>query len=106
MDFSNIKEDFRKEIVRGGEAYIDGQVRIATSADGRASSLAGMFTAAATALTAGVIALTPAWSVPGHVSLMIGGGASAILFLIGACLCIFAIQPVGFWLALRARKLG
>jgi hypothetical protein len=42
MDFSKIESDFRREIVRGGESYLDGQVKIATSADARASSLAGM----------------------------------------------------------------
>ena len=53
LDFSKIKSDFRKEIVREGTVYLDGQLRIATSADSRASGLAGIFTAAATALTAG-----------------------------------------------------
>lgn len=99
MDFSKIKPEFRKEIVRGGDAYLEGQLRIATSSDSRASGLAGMFTAAATALTAGVIALSnPAWAVPARLPLMLGGGVAAICFLIGAVLCITAIRPVGFWL--------
>jgi hypothetical protein len=101
VDFSKIKTDFRKEIVREGTVYLDGQLRVATSADSRASGLAGIFTAAATALTAGiVITIFNAGGQPlnAKLPLMLGGGASAILFLAAAVLCIVAIQPVSFWL--------
>jgi hypothetical protein len=99
MDFSKIDEDFGKEIVAGGEAYLDGMLRVATSADQRASSLAGMFVAAATALLAAVVALAnPAWNVPGRFPLIAGAAAAAVLFLLGALLCLRAIMPVNFWL--------
>jgi hypothetical protein len=39
LDFSKIKADFRKEIVREGTVFFDGQLKIATSADSRASGL-------------------------------------------------------------------
>lgn len=65
MGFSKIDDIFSREIVRGGEAYLDGQLRVATSADQRASSLAGVFSAAATALLAATVALAnPAWNIP------------------------------------------
>jgi hypothetical protein len=101
MDFSKIDPDFRREIVRGGESYLDGQVKIATSADARASSLAGMYTAAATALTAGVVIAI--FNAAGNqlgprLPLIIGGGAAALFFLAGAICCIRSIQPVGFYL--------
>jgi hypothetical protein len=99
MDFTKIDDIFSKEIVRGGEAYLDGQLRVATSADQRASGLAGMFTAAATALLAAVVALAnPAWNVSGHVALMFGAGVAAGMFLLGAILCLLVIMPVKFWL--------
>ena len=99
MDFSRIDDIFSREIVRGGEAYLDGQLRVATSADQRASSLAGMFTAAATALLAATVALAnPAWNVPGHFALMIGAVSAAVLFLFGAVQCLRVIMPVSFWL--------
>ena len=44
MDFSKIQSDFRKEIVREGTVFLDGQLRVATSADARSSGLAGIFT--------------------------------------------------------------
>jgi len=100
MDFSKIDDDLAKEIVRGGEAYLDGQAKIAASADSRSAGLAGIYTAAAMALIAGTIALTnPAWNVPGHTPMMAGGVVSAACFLTGAILCIVAIQPTAFWLA-------
>jgi hypothetical protein len=101
LDFSKIKADFRKEIVREGTVFLDGQLKIATSADSRAAGLAGIFTAAATALTAGVvIAIFNSSGSPlnAKLPLMFGGGATALLFLTAAVLCIMAIQPVSFWL--------
>jgi hypothetical protein len=99
MDFSEIDDIFSREIIRGGEAYLDGMLRIATSADQRASSLAGMFTAAATALLAAVIVLAnPTWVVTGKAALILGGGAAAIMFLAAAVTCLRTIMPVNFWL--------
>jgi hypothetical protein len=99
MDFTKIDDVFSKEIVRGGEAYLDGQLRVATSADQRASGLAGMFTAAATALLAAVVALAnPAWSIPGRLPLILGAASAAVFFLIGALMCLRVIMPVKFWL--------
>lgn len=102
MDFSKIKSDFRKEIVREGTVYLDGQLKIATSADARASGLAGMFTAAATALTAGVVIAifnsTSGSSLAARLPMMLGGGVAALCFLAAAVLCITAIRPVSFWL--------
>jgi hypothetical protein len=100
MDFSKIKPEFRKEIVREGTVYLEGQLKIATAADARASGLAGMFIAAATALIAGVVIslFNPSWNVPARLPLMLGGGIAAGCFLGAAVLCITAIRPVSFWL--------
>lgn len=101
MDFSKIDTDFRKEIVRGGESYLDGQVKIATSADSRASSLAAMYTAAATALTAGVVIAifnAAGFQLHDRLPLIAGGAAAALSFLAGALCCVTAIQPAGFYL--------
>lgn len=101
MDFSKISADFRKEIVREGTVYLDGQLKIATAADARASGLAGMFIAASTALTAGVVIAifnAAGSSLSGRLPMMLGGGAAALFFLTAAVLCITAIRPVSFWL--------
>ena len=101
MDFSKISADFRKEIVREGTVYLDGQLKVATSADARASGLAGMFTAAATALTAGVVISifnSAGAMLSARLPMMLGGGVAALFFLTAAVLCITAIRPVSFWL--------
>jgi hypothetical protein len=101
MDFSKIQPDFRKEIVREGTVYLDGQLKIATAADARASGLAGMFIAAATALTAGVVIAifnSAGAALPARLPMMLGGGSAAICFLVASILCITAIRPVNFWL--------
>ena len=99
MDFSKIDDDFGREIIRGGEVYLDGMLRVATSADQRASGLAGVFTAAATALLAAVVTLANlAPIMPGKLPLMLGGGAASLMFLIGAVTCLRTIMPVRFWL--------
>lgn len=99
MDLSGLDEKFSEAIIRDGQAYLDGQVRIATAADSRASGLAGIFTATATALTAGVVIalFNPAWqTVAARVPITIGGAIAAVLFFFGAVLCIRAIMPVEF----------
>jgi hypothetical protein len=101
MDFSKIKSEFRKEIVREGTVYLDGQLKVATAADARASGLAGMYTAAATALTAGVVISifnSAGSALHDRLPMMLGGAVSAVFFLVAAILCIAAIQPVSFWL--------
>jgi hypothetical protein len=101
MDFSKIQPEFRKEIVREGTVYLDGQLKIATAADARASGLAGMFIAAATALTAGVVIALfnlAGSSLPARLPMILGGATAAICFLVAAILCITAIRPVSFWL--------
>ena len=39
MDFSKINDTFSKEIIRGREAYLDGQLKIATSSLGHRRNL-------------------------------------------------------------------
>jgi hypothetical protein len=100
MDWTNADRDMTSRIVDEGQTYLDGQLRLATSADGRAAALTGVFTAAAAALMAGLIALAVA-AKPDAASkypLFLGGGIAAGLFLIAAAHCMMAILPADFWL--------
>jgi hypothetical protein len=100
MDWKNADKDMTTRIVEEGQTYLDGQLRLATSADGRAAALAGVFTAAAAAIMAGLIALTVA-SKPDFAAkypIYLGGGIAALLFLAAAAHAIAAMLPISFWL--------
>jgi len=58
MDWSKAKPGLIQQIVREGECYLDGQLKLALSADQRGAILAGVFTAAATAVLALLIGLS------------------------------------------------
>jgi hypothetical protein len=101
MDWSKASPEMIARVVDEGTAYSEGQLTLATSADQRASVLAGVFTAAGTAILAGLIALGAVSDIPHRVSfpIYLGGGFSVLLFLIAAAFCIAATLPVGFWLS-------
>jgi hypothetical protein len=96
MDFSTIKDDFATEINRSAEAYLAGQLQIATSADQRASVMASVFAAAGAALFAGTMTIAASIDIPSSVKL--GGFLAGLCFLIGAAFCVTATMPVLFWL--------
>jgi hypothetical protein len=107
MDFSKIKSEFRREIVREGTVFLDGQLKVATAADARSAGLAAMFIAAATALTAGVVISifnASGAALPARLPMMFGGGVAALCFITAAFLCIIALRPVKFWLPGLAPK--
>lgn len=81
-----------RQAVVEGETYLGGQLTLATSADQRAVVLGGVFTAAGTAI---IVALIAGHSV-GLVSIaiLLSGLVSALLFLIGAGLCVSTVMPV------------
>jgi len=97
MDFSKISDDFAREIVREGEAYLGGQLQIATSADQRAAVMASVFTAAGAALAAGVITIASSKDGIGSFPVFFGGTIASLLFLAGASCCVKATMPCDFW---------
>lgn len=107
MDWKSADKDLATRAVDEGHVYLDAQLRLATSADGRAAALAGVFTAAAAALMAGLIALivSPHGTLGTKYPVLLGGGIAALLFLTAAAHCIAAILPSGFWLPGNQPKL-
>jgi hypothetical protein len=94
-NWKNANIDLVREAVAEGNAKLAAQLGIATSADQRASVLAGIYIAAA----AGIIGAIAALAGKLAILVTIGGGAAAISFVVGAFLCIFAMLPVKFWTA-------
>jgi hypothetical protein len=99
-DWTKAKPGLVQQIVREGELYLDGQLKLALSADQRAAILAGVFTAAATGVLAVMLALaiTKDVAILHRYPVYVGSGTTAGMFLVAACLCISAAMPVGFWL--------
>ena len=83
-----------KTAVGEGETYLGGQLTLATSADQRAAILGGVFTAAGTAIIAGLIAAYSAGFTLN--AILFGGLVAAILFLVGAGMCVSTVMPVSF----------
>lgn len=83
-----------KEALRQGELRLSAQVQLATSADQRATVLAGIYVAAATGVIAALASLDAVKQAP---PLVIGGATAAICFLVGAVFCIHATLPIDFW---------
>ena len=85
-----------QEIVREGEAYLAGQLTLATSADQRATILGGVYVAAGTAIMAGLISAIASGGAT--IGIVIGALIAAGLFLVGAGLCISTALPAKFFL--------
>ncbi len=95
-EWKSADPDLVREVVREGEVFLQGQLTLATSADQRAAALGGVFTAAGTAVIAGVIAALSLQSVPQGI--VWAGGVAAALFITAAGLCLATVLPVGWWL--------
>lgn len=98
IDWSSASEGVVEEALRTSETFLASTVMIAASADQRAAVVAGTFATAGAAIVAGVIGFSAAVSTENHYATEVYGGGlcAAILFLIGAFLCIRAAMPVGF----------
>ena len=99
-DWSKAKDGIVTEVLKDSETFLTGTVTIATSADQRAAVVAGTFATAGAAIVAGVIGFAAAAS-PDNAyapAVYAGGLIAALLFIVGAILCISAAMPVDFHL--------
>jgi hypothetical protein len=87
-------EGMVKEACRQGEAQLAAQVQLATSADQRATVLAGIYVAAATGVIA---AIATGDFFKTHHSYVVGAALGALAFLCAAIACIKATLPTDFW---------
>lgn len=100
MDLSNAKRSVAAEIVRQAELLLDRQLDLATAADERATSLAGTFCLAGTAIIAGLITLVGAHpSTSDSLPILLGGVVSSGMFLWAALVCVRTTLPADFGIA-------
>ena len=86
--------DLVKEACRHGESMLSAQVDLATSADQRASVLAGIYAAVATGVIA---AVATHGSFSNERALAAGAAVTIVAYLAGAGLCIVTALPADFW---------
>lgn len=93
-------QEVQNYVSKNAHIYLDNQVKLATAADQRASSLAGAFSASATAVLA-VLAATEGLlksSVPHIYPIIAAAIVTSAAFLMAAAFCVSAILPRAVWL--------
>jgi len=99
MDWSRGSPELKKQILEESNSFLSGTVAIAASADQRAAVMAGTFTAAATAIVAGLMALgATAGGIHQLFPVYAGGVVAAAAFAVGALFCVLAMMPANFYL--------
>lgn len=93
-DWKGKNLDLIKEACRHGESKLAAQVQIATSADQRATVLAGIYVAASTGI---IGAIAASQDIRSNMPLLVAGAGVATVFLVAAVFCILATLPVNFW---------
>lgn len=97
--WQKVELELVKEILREGESYLQAQLSLALAADQRSSVVAGLFTAAAAAIIAGLITLASSEHPSHPLAIYAGGTVSVTLLIAGASLCIWAARPVNFYVS-------
>jgi hypothetical protein len=94
-DFSAIPDEAVDEIFRNGETCLLGTIALATAADQRATTMAGIFGAGSVALLA--MAATLKASASGDSALVLASSITALLFFVSALICAWSARPVDFF---------
>jgi hypothetical protein len=97
MDLSKAKESVVREILRLAELHLSSQLTVVSAAAQRASGLAGIFGAMATALAATTLAAYAGKTVEG--ALLLAGATVASLTYTGCVLCALAASSTKFHVA-------
>ncbi len=81
-------------IVAQGEKYLQAQMQMAVASDQRAMTMAGVFSAIATATIAGAIAH---WDKSASVPILTGGLLGGQCMLLGTATCLWSAKQVDFY---------
>lgn len=96
MDWSKVDEEMAREILRQGEIYLSKTLEISIASDQHAATLAGIFSASATAALA--VSAAVAISENSNGALVVSGLFVALTWLIGAMFCVSVVWPSKFQL--------
>ena len=91
MDWSKISQEMAEKILGQGETFLQATLTVASGLDQRSATLAGSFSASATAALAASAALQIGDT--GDSALVYSGLAVAAMWFFGASLCVAALWP-------------
>ena len=91
MDWSTVSQDMAEKILGQGETFLQATLTVASGLDQRSATLAGIFSASATAALAASAAIQI--NEPGDSALVYSGLAVAAMWFFGASLCVAALWP-------------
>jgi hypothetical protein len=94
VDWGRVDLEMARQIASQGEKYLQTQVQMAIAADQRAMTLAGLFTAIATAVIAASIAY---WDKSGSAPILAAGVVGGVVMLIGAASCLWSARQIDFY---------
>lgn len=90
VDWTNVKPEVAREILRQGEMHLQGMLQLAIAADQRATTTAGIFLAVVAAVLAVIFTASPSGL------LLLAGSVLAASYIIAGALCILASLPIEF----------
>jgi hypothetical protein len=96
-DFSNVPDEALNEFHRQAELWLEGTIKIAIAADGRATTSTGILSAATGALV--VLAANLASSAAPNRALLAAVIVAALCLLIAAGFCATAARPIDFYVS-------
>jgi len=94
VDWAGTPVAMAQFIVAQGEKYLQAQMQMAVASDQRAMTMAGVFSAIATATIAGAIAY---WDKSASAPILAGGLSGGLCMLLGAAICLWSARQVDFY---------
>ena len=91
MDWSKVSQEMAEKILGQGETFLQATLTVASGLDQRSATLAGIFSASATAALGASAAIQI--SDNGNCALVYAGLAVAATWFLGALLCVAALWP-------------
>lgn len=94
IDWATVNEAMARQIFEQGETFLQSQLQVALASDQRAITIAGIYSAIATAVIAGAIAY---WDKTDSLAVLLAGLIGGGWMLAGVGLCVWAARATMFY---------
>src|SRR5512146_2327154 len=93
IDWSNTTPEMAECIASQGEKFLQAQLQVGIASDQRAMTMAGVFSAVATAMIAGALTY---WDKTGSGPILAAGLVGGAVMLVGVGLCLWSARQIEF----------